>query len=82
MSCGEMTDHDRRVWHHMYETCETPAEHAERIVRLEELVADALANLRNRDCVLEIIGPGLSPAQAEETASIERRARGLGIEVG
>lgn len=37
-----MTDEQRqaRLRHHMYETCEGIAEHAERIVALEELVAD------------------------------------------
>lgn len=35
-----MTDEERkaRIYHHMYETCEGIAEHAERIVALEELV--------------------------------------------
>lgn len=32
-----MTDHDKRVYHHMYETNEGIAEHAERIAKLEEL---------------------------------------------
>ena len=34
-----MTDEERnqRIHHHMYETCEGIAEHAERIVALEEL---------------------------------------------
>ena len=38
-----MTDEQRqeRLNYHMYTTCETPAEHAERIVALEELVAQA-----------------------------------------
>lgn len=37
-----MTDeqHKERLNYHMYTTCETPAEHAERIVKLEELVQD------------------------------------------
>jgi hypothetical protein len=37
-----MTDEQRqqRIYHHMYETCEGIAEHAERIVALEELVQD------------------------------------------
>jgi hypothetical protein len=37
-----MTDEQRnaRIYHHMYETCEGIAEHAERIVALEELCAD------------------------------------------
>ena len=33
--------HDERVFYHTYTTCETPAEHAERIVKLEELLTDA-----------------------------------------
>ena len=39
-----MTDEQRqtRLRHHMYETCEGIAEHAERIVALEELVADLI----------------------------------------
>lgn len=42
-----MTDEQRqaRLRHHMYETCEGIAEHVERIVALEELVADYI-----RDC--------------------------------
>ena len=32
--------HDERVFYHTYTTCETPAEHAERIVTLEELLAE------------------------------------------
>ena len=37
-----MTDEERqqRIHHHMYTTCEGIAEHAERIVKLEELVQD------------------------------------------
>lgn len=37
-----MTEEQRkeRLNYHMYITCETPAEHAERIVALEELVQD------------------------------------------
>ena len=37
-----MTDEERkaRIHHHMYETCEGIAEHAERIVALEDLCAD------------------------------------------
>ncbi len=37
-----MNDEERqqRIHHHMYETCEGIAEHAERIVALEELCAD------------------------------------------
>ena len=32
--------HDERVRHHMYETCEGIAEHAERIASLEELASE------------------------------------------
>lgn len=39
-----------RLHHHMYETCEGIAEHAERIVDLEELVADMFAFLDGADC--------------------------------
>lgn len=37
-----MTDaeRERRIYHHLYETCEGIAEHAERIASLEELVAE------------------------------------------
>ena len=37
-----MTSEERkqRLHYHTYVTCETPAEHAERIVKLEELVQD------------------------------------------
>ena len=40
-----MTDEQRqaRLRHHMYETCEGIAEHAERIVALEELCEDIWA---------------------------------------
>lgn len=34
--------HDERVYHHMYETNEGIAEHAERIASLEELVRDMM----------------------------------------
>ena len=32
--------HDERVWHHMYVDVKTPADNAERIAALEELVLD------------------------------------------
>ena len=34
--------HDDRVYHHMYETGEGIAEHAERIAKLEELCEDLM----------------------------------------
>ena len=50
-----MTDEQRkeRLNYHMYTTCETPAEHAERIVALEELVQDmdmCIAEGAGHDC--------------------------------
>ncbi len=46
-----MTDEQRakRVHYHMYETCEGIREHAERIVKLEELCADLYRSLRTAD---------------------------------
>lgn len=46
-----MTNKERqaRISHHMYDTCETPAEHAERIVSLEELALDMLNVLEAED---------------------------------
>ena len=46
-----MTDEQRkeRLNYHMYTTCETPAEHAERIVRLEELVQHMLVCIRHHE---------------------------------
>ena len=41
-----MTEEQRaeRIHHHLYETCEGIREHAERIVRLEELISDIHAH--------------------------------------
>jgi hypothetical protein len=50
-----MTDEQRqqRIHYHMYETCEGIAEHAERIVALEELCADMHRCIEsNDDCDL------------------------------
>ena len=46
-----MTDEERqqRIHHHMYETCEGIAEHAERIVALEELCGDLFDRLMDED---------------------------------
>ena len=43
---------ERRVYHHLYETNEGIAQQTERIVALEELVADmwAFLHMRCRDC--------------------------------
>lgn len=48
-----MTDEQRkaRIHHHMYETCEGIAEHAERIVALEELCADMWPIARSGVCI-------------------------------
>ena len=40
-----------RIRHHMYETCEGIAEHAERIVKLEELVIHLYACVKNFESV-------------------------------
>lgn len=64
------TDHERRVFHHMYETCETPAEHAERITCLEELVADMYDRWSERDGMWE-----------DDAKEFRNRASALGIEV-
>lgn len=47
-----MTDEQRakRIHHHMYETCEGIAEHAERIVRLEELVQRLREHIMENCC--------------------------------
>ncbi len=48
-----MTDEQRaeRIHYHTYVTCETPAEHAERIVALEELVQDMWPIARSGVCI-------------------------------
>jgi len=48
-----MTDEERkaRIHHHMYETCEGIAEHAERIVKLEELCTDMWPIARSGVCI-------------------------------
>ena len=67
--------HDERIHYHMYETCEGIAEHAERIVALEELVEDML------DCI-EIRMAFGTPPTSEMYENFAQRARKLGIEVG
>lgn len=39
--------HDERVFYHTYTTCEGIAEHAERIVALEELCADMWVRVKS-----------------------------------
>lgn len=48
---------------------------------LRVLCDEAIANLRNRETVLELVGMPVSDAQAEATRRIIDRARELGIEV-
>ena len=40
---------DQRIYHHLYETCEGISEHAQRIVKLEELVA-GLYRFADHEC--------------------------------
>lgn len=69
-----MTDEQRakRIHHHMYETCEGIAEHAERIVALEELVADLYQCSRQVGC---------DRCGYTHGCSIKGRMSDLGIEV-
>lgn len=76
-----MTDEERqaRIHHHMYETCEGIAEHAERIVALEELCAELYMNLRNREVIMELMGIPPSKEQRDGDEIIERRMDELGV---
>lgn len=66
--------HDERIHYHMYETCEGIAEHAERIVALEELVRDMwFADYAGHFSTL--------PEHQEHQAAVWQRMRELGIEV-
>ena len=65
--------HDERIHYHMYETCEGIAEHAERIVALEELVRDALTTISW--CTIDCC-----PSDNKKR-ELNARARELGIEV-
>lgn len=74
--------HEERVHHHIYETCEGIQEHAERIVGLEELVADLnracgamCERTRCDDCVLMTATEGCGLNQLQD------RTLALGIEV-
>ena len=68
-----MTDEQRqaRLRHHMYETCEGIAEHAERIVALEELVADYI-----RDCGCD---GEYCDQYVDGSCKLLERAMGLGV---
>ena len=80
-----MTDEQRqaRIHHHMYDTCEGIAEHAERIVALEELVYDSLTTLLgitmavNEHVGRDVLDATTPPARA--FAGLQARARDLGI---
>ena len=76
-----MTDEERkaRVHYHMYETCEGIAEHAERIVRLEEENAKLRELVRNLyACALRTECDECS--YAEEPCDFKYDLRELGIE--
>ena len=80
-----MTDEQRqeRLNYHMYTTCETPAEHAERIVKLEELCADIQTCLWQKEhhwhpspceeCPID------QRDESHKTCNFERRMDKLGI---
>lgn len=88
-----MTDEQRakRVHHHMYETCEGIRKHAERIVALEELIADMELWLYNgMDCTQCPFTPEcdwhMAQANSIHTSCIgwdvvHRRMHELGVEV-
>lgn len=81
-----MTDEQRqaRIHHHIYETCEGIAEHAERIVALEELVADLLRTCDHPgcdNCVNEWSCKQNLLGECVEVTERRDRARELGIEV-
>ena len=70
-----------RVHHHMYETCEGIAEHAERIVRLEELVSKMLIHIKE---VCDLCDEDYCNLWDGENGccTYEHKARELGIEEG
>ena len=72
--------HDERVFYHTYTTCETPAEHAERIVKLEELVVDFHKCLDTALYLARDAGYPVMPDQ-ELFDSLWPRMHKLGIEV-
>lgn len=69
--------HEERVHHHMYETCEGIAEHAERIVSLEELVQDLYGEYR----YLRVRFHRTYVQHEERMRAIEQRMRKLGMEL-
>ncbi len=71
--------HEERVHYHMYVTCEGIAEHAERIVALEELVADYI-NAACGACVAWSYPYINCPHNDGGKCMLVDRARKLGIE--
>ena len=67
--------HDERVYHHMYETNEGIAEHAERIASLEELVRD----MWDFYCVVPD-EPYASKEEIDFSVDVWRRMRELGVD--
>ena len=65
--------HDERVHYHTYTTCETPAEHAERIVKLEELCEDLMGWV----CCLQLGGK----LSRDNYVALEDRMSELGLVV-
>ena len=68
--------HDERVYHHMYETNEGIAEHAERIASLEELVRD----MWEFYCVVPD-EPHASKEELDFSIEVWKRMCELGVEV-
>lgn len=83
-----MTDEQRakRIHHHMYETCEGIAEHAERIVRLEEENAKLrelvswMYRLMDESCAVQHpYAP--EPIRYDTLIDVYEKLRELGIEM-
>ena len=71
--------HDERIHYHMYETCEGIAEHAERIVALEELVRWMYDRMDESCAVQHCYAP--APIDYDTLMQAHARAYELGIEV-
>lgn len=72
--------HEDRVYHHMYETNEGIAEHAERIASLEELVHWMYDCMDESCAVQHPYAP--TPINYDQLMQAQARACKLGIEVG
>lgn len=72
-----------RLHYHMYETCEGIREHAERIVALEELVADMWPHVRHRSAMCDACDMADECASSDQPCllygPLEDRMRGLGV---